>query len=282
MEIQTEKNISIYDYLDYRKFLLDFFIVYKKTTNLTISSVSRKCLGVSKGFLSLVINGKRNLSLGAAEELGLAIGLKQKELMYFENLVKFNQSKSLNEKVQIIDHIKEFKPIVNKQTFKYDQYSILVNWHALVVLELTRLVDFKDDAKWVSNKLKKYLSEAECKIALQRLIDNGLLKKDVNQKLVASDKPIKTSDELKSLAIQRYHHSCLDLAKRVLMSSNVEDREFASVNKLMTHEQFKIVKQKIKNLRDEILEMTDKNQGESRSVYQINFQMLNLSIPEEI
>lgn len=278
-----KSELSVYDYIEYRKYLRDITIVYKKPgISSSMSSLARRSQNISKAYLSLVMSGRRNLSAEKAANIGKALGLKQKELSYFENLVKFNQSKTLNEKTMLLEQIIALRPKQKKQTLNMQNYRVLENWHCLVIRELVRLKDFKEDSKWITQKLKKRLSEAEAKLAIKTLIESGLLTRDEAGRLTRSDISLQTSDELRSIAIQQYHASCFQLAQNVLQQDSVDQREFASVNKLLTKSQFAIVKEKIKRFRDELLEIFDEEQKEERAVCQINIQLLNLTKTEEV
>jgi uncharacterized protein (TIGR02147 family) len=283
METRLQNSISIYDYTEYRKYLKDLIGVHKKTIkSLTVSGLARKSQNISKAYLSLVMNGQRNLSSKSAEAVGKGLGLKPKELFYFESLVKFNQSKSISEKANLIDQIIAIRPPQKRQMLNMTQYSVLENWHCLIIKELIQLKDFQEDAKWISQKLKRHINEGEAKIALKKLIDSGLVERHPSGQLMSSNHSLNTPDDLKSMSIQRYHASCFELSRKILAEEDVSNREFASVNKLLTQSQFALVKEKIKRFRDELSEITDHYQDDPRSVYQINIQFFNLSKKEEI
>lgn len=271
-----KSTISVYTYSDYRDYLKDVISVHKK--GLSLSNLARKSQKFSKSYLSMVINGRRNLSSSKTVYLGQVLGLKSRELSFFETLVKFNQAATLNEKAFFLDQINIIKPKRVSPVLDTQHFEVLENWHALVIREMMRLPDFIEDPKWIVDRLEKRVSESDVRLALKRLQLSKIVARDKDGKLKPSSELLTTSDEVNSIYVQKYHSSCARLAQRILEEESLQKREFASINKTLSESQFKLLKQKIKNFRDEILDLvSDDTQNEG--VYQINIQLLNLCKP---
>ena len=90
---------SLFEYMNYRDFLRDYYEEKKREHSFySFRLFSQKAGFKSPNFLKLVIDGNRNLSKESVYKFVKALGLNKKESDYFENLVFFNQSESLEEK----------------------------------------------------------------------------------------------------------------------------------------------------------------------------------------
>ena len=93
MKVRDSRDISIYDYLDYRRFLRDAFEEKKNTLQgFSYRTFSRSAGIVSPSFLKLVMDGKRNLTPSSIRKFARGFRLKPDEAEYFENLVLYNQA----------------------------------------------------------------------------------------------------------------------------------------------------------------------------------------------
>ena len=101
---------SIFEYMDYREFLRDYYR-WKKVLSPSFSyTVFAKKAGFgSKSFLPHVINGIRDLSRDSIFQIGEALGLDAKAMSYFEDLVGFNQSKALKQKAHFFSRLASHK-----------------------------------------------------------------------------------------------------------------------------------------------------------------------------
>jgi uncharacterized protein (TIGR02147 family) len=92
-------SIRIFDYADYRQFLKDRFAELKgRNPNLSHRWLARKAEVNSSAFFKMIMDGQRNLTKQSIYKVCLAFDLADAEATYFENLVFFNQAKSLDEK----------------------------------------------------------------------------------------------------------------------------------------------------------------------------------------
>jgi uncharacterized protein (TIGR02147 family) len=81
---------DIYQYIDYRAYLRDYFAESKKSNPAFSHMFFAKKAGInSSGFVHLAMNGKRNLTKPVLLKIARAIGLNAEQTEYFED-VYFN------------------------------------------------------------------------------------------------------------------------------------------------------------------------------------------------
>src|SRR5262245_11343971 len=91
---------DLFKYLDYRRFLKDYYTEQKAKRGSAFSfrSFARLAGLSSPNFLKLVMDGKRNLGPEGIKSFAKALKLGKEESSYFENLVHFNQSATDDER----------------------------------------------------------------------------------------------------------------------------------------------------------------------------------------
>jgi len=86
---------SVYSYKSYRKILFDFYRLTKENDRkFSYQVFSEKARYVSNSFIIDVLSKRKDIATGGAYSFGLAMGLKFRELMYFEALAEYNDSSS--------------------------------------------------------------------------------------------------------------------------------------------------------------------------------------------
>ena len=250
MENELSKEIKmprVYEYLSYQAFLRDHLRAKKqKSPQYSLSAFCQRSKVLSKTYLSMVLNGSRNLPAKKSALLGEALGMNASERRYFEGLVHFNHAKSNREKEIYLKQLVAARPLKHRANLSELGYGVLYSWHCLVILELVKLRHAQVSAKWISERLKKRLTVIEAQRAIDTLVELQLVTRDQAGKLTPAHSTIRTTDELRSLAIQKYHSTCLELGANMLRTSAIENREFASINLLLSQKKFDLVKEKIK------------------------------------
>ncbi|MEI6833902.1 MAG: TIGR02147 family protein [bacterium] len=269
---------SIYKYLDYRQFLRDM-VAYKRSASpvFSLEMLGRRTGCLTKSHISLILSGRRGLTSRRAAALGQALGLVDKELSYYQQLVQFNQAKDDTQREQHLSVMMSHMGRRSGSNLSMDSYRALENWHCLALRELARRPNFDPNPAAISARLKNLLTQTDARRAIKLLIDTRMLVENENGQLVPSMDTARSTDEINSLAIRKYHKSCLDLGKKVIEQEPVEAREFGSINLLLKKEDQPKLKEMIKDFRERILSLAAKDDLTSAKVTQVNIQMFHLS-----
>ena len=104
------QKISIYDYINYREYLKDYYTLQKTTTKFfSYWYFSGKAGFSSQNVLKQVIDGQRNVAKKSIHKFCTALNLSEVESQYLGLLVRFNQSKNPEEKDDAFKKINIFK-----------------------------------------------------------------------------------------------------------------------------------------------------------------------------
>src|SRR5688500_12169524 len=90
---------GIYAYKDYKNYMLDY-LEHKREhgQNTSLRALSLKASLGPSNYLSLILEGKRKLTIAGALSLGRIFGLQKHELKYFVALVELGRAESEEEK----------------------------------------------------------------------------------------------------------------------------------------------------------------------------------------
>lgn len=277
MEQTSKKSkIAIFNYDNYRNYLKDIFEDYKNNYPFFSHRYFSKKAGFSSSnFALLVISGKRNLSKESVLKFSAFFKLNTNEHDYFENLVFFNQSKTLDEKNYYFTKIssqKKYKEVRKLEKLEFDYFN---KWYIPVIREMIDLKNFKNDPEWISRKINPKIKLSEAKEAIEILLKlNLIIEKD--KKLFKVDKSITTGEEIRNIALKNLHKQLINLAGESIERFLPEKRDISALTLSVTSQQFLEIKKRIIAFRKEILELVTSD-SDSDLIYQLNLQLFPLA-----
>ncbi len=116
--------VNIFEYQNFRNYLHDYYLEQKKNKrNFSYRFFSGKAGINAPSFLYYVIKGKRNLTKNSIVKISHAIGHSRDEAEYFENLVFFNQAKTIIEKTHFYSRVVEIRKPLDKESVSKERYE---------------------------------------------------------------------------------------------------------------------------------------------------------------
>ncbi|HMA63720.1 MAG TPA: TIGR02147 family protein [Chitinispirillaceae bacterium] len=268
--------ISIYDYLNYREYLEDFYQDKKSgNSHFSFQVFATQAGFQSKSFIKLVIDGKKNLTDESINQINRALKLTDKALTYFKYLVAFNQAKSITiqnmyfEKLQLCNSHTKARLLLQQQ---YDYFS---QWYHSTIRELICTTDFKEDYEKLGKMLKPAISARKARDSVMLLLKLGLIKKN-GDLYEQTDSSVTTGDEVRSLAVQNFHLQNLMITRESISTCKSSGRDISTLIVSMSDEDFLKVKAEIQQFRKKLLDMI-KPDKKARRTYHVNFQLFPTS-----
>lgn len=203
----------VYSYNDYREFVRDFIaaqqLAGKKVSARSLSSAAN--LGPAN-YLSLILDGKRRLTVAGSLALSDLMGLGLDEVRYFVVLISYCESKHKNEKEFFREQLNELRAKKPISATKLPKDELSYDWRVPIVLMLAAGKSPQTAAKEISRQLKLKAHEAE--EFLDRLLNAGLLKLNGHYEL--SDSYLSQRDRN---SMKRSHADFLKRHSELLASS---------------------------------------------------------------
>jgi len=215
--------VEIYEYMDYREFIKDWFRHEKRTRRrFTVREFARRAGFNSTGFLNELMAGRRHLSKDWVEKFLKVMGLLKYREIYFRCLVAFSKAKTYDKKniayKNLVDSNRKFG-----RTEEYYLSEVYRDWYNPVILNLLRIRNVKNDYDSLASLLRPAIRNYEARASIKLFKRLKLIRKNKE----GFWKPVKKAFELayKSGSIGRnnLHKSAVGaFLKRANIIDNME------------------------------------------------------------
>lgn len=274
--------INVFDYLDYRHFLAEFYQA-KKSRGFSYRSFSRSAGLGAPNYLKLVTEGKRNLTPVMATRFASACGLQGDAALFFERLVEFNQATSAQERQECYAKLASFKRYRQAQKLELAQAAYHSEWYFPAIRELCACSDFVPEPEWIARRLLPPITPHQARRALDVLMQLGLLERAVGTDMKPSLKQtagvVSTGPQTSGLHIRSYHAEMMRRATAAMELVPAPQRDISSVTLCVDARNLPQLKERIQAFRRELFEF--EKQAKRDCVVQINFQLFPLSVVKD-
>jgi uncharacterized protein (TIGR02147 family) len=261
---------NLYQYSDYRLFLKDVYESNKaRQSTFSYRYLSLKGGVNSSAFFKYVIEGKRNLSKGTLLKTCLAFGLKDKDAEYFENLVFFNQAKTIKEKNLYFDRLTRLRGLYDVKRVEENQFAFYGQWYHSAIRELLTMVKPAGDSKALAQSLLPPITPKQAQESVELLHRLGLIRKDAQGRWRQTDPVLTSGNQMASQAVINFQLKMSELAREAYDRCAPEERLMSSTTLSVSEEGVDLFKKKIRQLRAELLELARAEEKPDR-VYQLN------------
>ncbi|MGL1902908.1 MAG: TIGR02147 family protein [Fibrobacterales bacterium] len=266
----------VFDYLNYRLYLKDLFKEEKKkpTSQITHKYILAELGITSTGFMSNVIAARKNLTHIQATKIGKILKFKKHEMQYFEILVYFTQSKTIEEKNEYFNRLVTLQKVKMKVIDK-KRMSLFSKWYYVFVRELLESYNYKGETTEDHTKLAKKMippiKTSEAQEAINYLSDMALIDKDDEGYYRPVNSAISTGDEVKSLHTAKFQLDTMDMGKNALNKVNPKERDISCLSMSLSEDTFNLIKMEIQYFRKRLAKLAVEETNLQR-VYQLNFQ----------
>lgn len=243
-------SLDIYSYLDYRSYCRDFYTSEKKTDEKFSYRVFGKRASIAGSYLKHVMDGIRNLSPEMSIKFGQGMGLNTKEIEYFENLVRFNQASSLEEKSFYFDRLRRKRSRALKPLGLTEAVALLSHWYVVAIKELVVNLN-SDDVRAIQRVLRKKLPENIIERTIEDLKSLGWIS-SVDGRWVSSASQIVFPDEVRSYVVRSFHRQMLEVASEAL-EDDILMREFGAAVFTFPVSKLPQLKERIKEMQKDLI-----------------------------
>ncbi len=247
----------------------------RKERNAAYSSRSfARDLGMSQTLLSLVLNGKRPLTVKQAAQISILLELTSEDTERFLELTLL----ALPENSKGISKLRRQRKELPKPIFMdyaVERFKVISQWYHLAILDLTTTATFKNDQNWIAKRLG--VSTYEVRDAIERLIALGFLEKTADS-LRKVDSKLYFATQASESAVRNFHKQMIDKAKSKLDETRPADfaaRDISSITMAVRKDRIAEAKTRIKKFQMELA--TFLTEGECDEVYQMNMQLFGLT-----
>lgn len=267
--------VSIFDYLDYRKFLKDYYRERKKADPRFSHRYIARVLEFDSGYFAKIIKGERHISLRFVPKFVKLCKLSRKEADYFDTLVLFCKAKTHDEKSRQFENLMSCKKS-EKNILTAEQYKLFENWYYLAIREILAFYKFSGDYTELAKIVVPPIKPSEAKKAIKTLEKLKLIgknKKGVYERIA----PVwSTGDEVKSVALVNLHKAMMGLAQESFDRFTGDERDMSTLTLSISKEEYTLISKELVRLREKLLDAASRCKNPDR-VYQCNFSAFPVS-----
>jgi uncharacterized protein (TIGR02147 family) len=261
------------DYLDYRSFLKDYFLKQKEIhPGFSVRSFARhpSLMLTSSGFMTQLLQGKRNLSQQLRLKFVQALKLDPRDSEYFDFLVQFNQAKSLEEKNYFFSHLSRHRGS-RARTLLENQNSFFTQWYHTVIWNYFGLPGARRHAPQIAKQLVGGVTQEQVEESMALLQEMGLVTRTANG-FAVTDRHLVTPKVFSGQVAKAYHKEFMRLGAEALDTLPPEERQFNVLTFSVSNKGFSAVKSRIEAFLEEVREIIDRDED----LNQVNVLSLQL------
>jgi len=266
----------VFNYMDYREFLRDFYTSNKaENAEFSYKILADKAGFKSKSFIKLVIDNKKNLTADSIPRLNRVLKLKKKAFSYFNDLVAFNQAKSLKMRNYYFSRLFSYRKRNPGRLVLQNQYDFYAKWHHNTIRELVTMYPFNEDYEALGRMVMPPISAASARESVQLLLKLHLIKK-VESGYAQTSPLLTTGDEVKSIAVQNFHVRNMALGAQSIDICPASQRDISCMVLGLSAEGFEKVKAETQAFRKKVLAIA-RDDRKPDKVYHYNIQVFPTS-----
>lgn len=273
---------SIYEFTSYRDYLQSFFVAKKAANSSYSASAFARRAGLgenSRGYLKLVIAGKRNLSAVTIRAFSEALALGVEESVYFENLVHFNQADRPKDRKYYFERLQVSQPKKKSPQFEIleAQYRYISHWYVIAVRELVQLQDFDESPVAIAKALRNRITPAEAAKALEDLQRLDLIARGEDGKLFQTSPIVTFSPDCLSPFIRNFHLEMMEQARQAIVEDEFSQRGASGVTLSCARSYLPEILNEIDAFRAQITAKYGVTNLPADAVIQMNIQLFQLT-----
>lgn len=270
-------KINVFTYMDYRKFLQDWYHAAKKSrAPISFREFSKRAGLKSTGYLKLVMEGARNLSPESLDQFIVALDLQKQEQDFFRNLVHYNQANASDEKNVHYQRLVRSRKFQELRPITREQYDYYADWYHPVVRELVVSHQFDGTPESIAAQIFPTITAAQVEKSIQLLHTLGFIEKTAKHRWKQSSSIVSTGAEVASHVVFSYQKNLLDLAKEVLEHLPTQERDVSTMTLGIVADRIPELKKMIQNFRRDVLKLVALDTNVDQ-VVQLNLQLFPLT-----
>ena len=267
---------DVFDYLDYRAYLREFYQRRKEQTAFSFRAFSQRAKLGSPNYLKLVIDGERNLTATMAKRFAAVCGLSGQAASFFSELVAFGQAQSVDERNEFYSRVRKYRRYREAHQLQLAQDDYHSRWYLPAIRELALAHDFRADPAWIAQRLVPTITVEAAKCALEILCQLKMLVPDGEGGMKPGSAHVSTGPETAGLHMVNYHRTMMNLASESMERVHHEKRDISSVTLCLDPGGLELVKRAVVRFRRELLDLSELG-SQPEQVIQLNFQLFPLS-----
>ena len=267
--------INIFDYLDYREFLRDYYKEKKETKPFFSYRFIGSHVGMDSSYVIKVLQGNLHISSKKISSFIKLLELSAQEAEFFETLVHFCKSKTDRQRKLYFDKLFSISS-VKAQRLEPHQYEFFQKWYYSAVWSIINCTPFNGDFRSLANACAPAVTMHEAKRAVLLLANLGFIAKEADGRYHTTDLNLTTGMKWYSHAIETNQLEMIRLAGEAIGRFAKEARDISTITMCIDEKILPEIREHVRQFRSSLIKMVNSHAKAGR-VYQLNVQLFPLS-----
>jgi uncharacterized protein (TIGR02147 family) len=263
---------ALFEYLDYRQLLKDFYEEQKKTKPFFSYRFISGRVKLNPGYLVKLFQGKIQLGRKNIPAFADLMNLQGKERDYFTELVHFGRAKHQDEIERRFERLQSIKGI-RFRTVADNTVEFYQQWYHMAIRSLISIHPFDGkNFKKLSSMLTPPITAKQARESIRLLEKLKLIARREDGIYMVTDQFISTGEKWTSAAIQNYQKKNMELGIASLENHDKKLRDISTVTMPLSLRDMDALRERIRLFRQELLLISKEGTAED-SVFQLNVQL---------
>ena len=292
MHMKTSQRPNVFDYLDFRKFLADYFEArHREDSSYSQGDFSREvfCAGKKdgkklrhRGYLSDIVSRNATVTVNTTELFVQSFKLDGKlkfgkdETQYFRALVAFNQATIPDEREMHFHHLISLNHSP-RRILDAEMLSLYSEWHHSVIRAILDVFNYGNNYAALAKTISPPVTPKKARESIKLLSSLGLIKRNEKGFWKPTDKSISTPPHVQNELIIQYQLTLLEFAKQSLLKNRSQSQNIATNTISISDGAFITLRERLEKFRSEARSIIAKDDKPATKVYQLNIQLFPAS-----
>ena len=249
--------ISVFQFLDYRGFLLAHFEERKSESPWYSFKLMGDAVGLDQSQVYRILQGQLHISKAALPRFIKYLGFNGPAAQYFELLVAFGRARKETEAQVLFAEILTMRGS-RSSTLEDEQLALYSEWQHSVVRALIGVLSSTDNYQLLGQSLSPPISASLAKKSVELLRRLKLVERDREGVWKLTEKNITTGSTYHSLIVREYQAQSLRLAQESIDRHPKQLRDINVINMAVDAQAFEDCVSILKNARSLIRERIEK------------------------
>ena len=267
--------MDIFESLDYRQFLKDFYDEQKAVKPFFSYRYMAVRIDMDAGYLVKVMQKSCHIAERSIAPLCDLLKFTTRQREYFESLVAFNKARS---EVDVKRHFERLLSLrgPSSKLVDGDGYEYYATWHHAAIRAVLGVVSFDGDYGKLGSLISPSIGARDAKASVLLLERLGFIRPLPDGSFELADAVITTGPQWRTLAVRTFQREAIRLAGESLERHPPAERDISTVTVALCSRDLDLVREQIAALRSTILRLAEETKEPDR-VYELNLQLFPLS-----
>jgi len=266
---------EIFSYIDYRKYLADFYAEAKGSSPFFSYQYMALKTSMDTSNLAKVLLGKRHLPEKTIRHFKDLCRMNDAEFDYFVCMVRWAKARNEKKAQELFERLTQMQgtqPHV-LDTLQFEYYR---HWYHAAIYALLDVMYFTGNFRKLAAHLQPKITVQEAKDSVELLLKLGLVRIDEHKRYQPVQKTLSTGERWHSYAVNRFQKETIDLARRSLDEHDKTERDMSTLTFSASPADLAVLKKLTREYRRSVIELIGNSSGADK-VYQLNCQLFPLS-----